>query len=242
MTGDTTKRPCLLLLPGLLCDETVWAAPRPAFDGVDTFVPSWGEQASLADMARSALAAAPSELLYVAGHSMGGRVALEMARQAPHRIQRLALFDTGVDPLAEGAAGAQERVRRMELLRMARERSMRAMGTEWARGMVHPSRVDSPVFDEIVAMVARKPLAVFEAQVQALLERPDASGVLAALRCPTLIACGREDNWAPLARHEAMHKLLPRWSRLAVIENSGHMTPMEQPDAVSRLLLEWMEA
>ncbi|HSV37067.1 MAG TPA: alpha/beta hydrolase, partial [Ramlibacter sp.] len=237
------SRPCLLLLPGLLCDETVWAAQRRAFEGVaDVIVPSWGEQSSLAEMARSTLAEAPSELLCIAGHSMGGRVALEMARQAPHRIQRLALFDTGVDPLPESDAGVHERARRMELLRMARERGMRAMGAEWARGMVHPSRLDSPVFDEILAMIERKPHAVFEAQIQALLARPDARSVLAGLRCPTLIACGREDNWSPLARHEGMHKLLSQWSRLVVIENSGHMTSMEQPDAVSRALLEWMEA
>ena len=236
------NRPCLLLLPGLLCDETVWAAPRRALDGVDILVPSWGEQSSLAEMARSALAAAPSQLLCVAGHSMGGRVALEMARQAPHRIQRLALLDTGVDPLPESDAGDHERARRMELLRIARERGMRAMGAEWARGMVHPSRLDSPVFAEIIAMIARKPVAVFEAQIQALLDRPDARGVLAGLRCPTLIACGRQDNWSPLARHEGMHKLVSPWSRLVVIEDSGHMTPMEQPDAVSRGLLEWMGA
>lgn len=98
------------------------------------------------------------------------------------------------------------------------------------------------MFDEIIAMIERKPLAVFEAQSQALLTRPDASGVLAGLRCPTLLACGREDNWSPLARHERMHKLLAQWSRLVVIENSGHMTPMEQPDAVSRALFDWMAA
>lgn len=239
----TANRPCLLLLPGLLCDETVWSAQRRAFDGiVDAIVPSWGEQSSIAEMARSALADAPSDLLYVAGHSMGGRVALEMAREAPHRIQRLALFDTGVDPLPESDAGVHERARRMELLRIARERGMRAMGAEWARGMVHPSRLDSPLFDEIVAMIERKPLAVFEAQTQALLTRRDATAVLAGLRCPTLIACGREDNWSPLARHQGMHKLQSQWSRLVVIEDSGHMTPMEQPGAVSRALLEWMEA
>ncbi len=237
-----TNRCCLLLLPGLLCDETVWAAQRRALDGVDTFVPSWGAHASLADMARSALAEAPSELLYVAGHSMGARVALEMARQAPQRIQRLALFDTGIEPLPANAAGVQERAHRMGLLRLARERGMHAMGAEWARGMVHPSRLDSPVFAQIMAMIERKSPELFEAQLQALLNRPDASEVLAGLRCPTLIGCGREDNWSPLARHERMHQLLPQWSRLVVIEDSGHMSPMEQPDAVSRALLEWLEA
>lgn len=235
------SRRCLLLLPGLLCDETVWAAQRHALNHVEVFVPSWGERASLVDMARGALEEAPSQLLCVAGHSMGARVALEMARLAPHRIQKLALFDTGIDPLPGDEAGARERAGRMELLRMAREQGMRAMGIAWARGMVHPSRLEAPVFADILAMIERKSVAIFEAQIQALLTRPDASDVLAGLRCPTLIGCGREDAWSPLARHERMHRLLPQ-SQLVVIEESGHMTPMEQPHAVSRALADWLEA
>ena len=82
---------------------------------------------------------------------------------------------------------------------------------------------------------------MFEAQVRALLARPDARPVLAGLACPTLIACGRQDAWSPLPRHEEMHRIVGH-SRLAVIEDSGHMSTMEQPEAAARLLAQWMQA
>ncbi len=113
------------------------------------------------------------------------------------------------------------------------------MGQAWARGMVHPSRLGTALFDEVLDMIERKTPDVFEAQIQALLTRPDAEPVLAAVRVPTLIAVGRHDAWSPLARHEAMHRVLPQ-ARLAVVEDAGHMTTMEQPACVSRQLLDWM--
>ena len=116
---------------------------------------------------------------------------------------------------------------------------MREMGRVWARGMVHPSRLDSPLFERILDMIERQTPAIFEAQIKALLARPDARDVLRNLRCPTLLACGREDAWSPLSRHEQMHAMVPQ-SRLVVIEDSGHMSTMEQPHAVSQALAEWM--
>jgi pimeloyl-ACP methyl ester carboxylesterase len=76
-------------------------------------------------------------------------------------------------------------------------------------------------------------------QINALLGRPDARAVFAAVQCPTLILCGRQDPWSPLSRHERMQRALPH-ARLVVIEDSGHMTTMEQPGAVSKALLEWL--
>jgi pimeloyl-ACP methyl ester carboxylesterase len=234
-------RPCVVLLPGLLCDEAVWTAQRAALGLAECFVPSYGELSSITAMADRVLESAPAPRFALAGHSMGGRVALEVVRLAPQRVERLALLDTGMDPLAPGAAGEQERAKRMALLGLAREKGMRAMGSEWARGMVHPSRLDAPLFQEILDMIERQTLAIFEAQISALLNRPDAREVLRGLRCPTLLACGRQDAWSPLSRHEQMHALVPG-SRLVAIEDSGHMSTMEQPGAVSQALLEWMQA
>jgi pimeloyl-ACP methyl ester carboxylesterase len=231
-------RPCVVLLPGLLCDAAVWTAQREALSFADCVVPSYGELSSITGMARSVLEAAPQRFS-LAGHSMGGRVALEMVRLAPERIERLALLDTGMDPIAPGTAGEQERDKRMALLRLARQEGMRRMGQAWARGMVHPSRLDSPLFEEILDMIERQTPAIFEAQINALLNRPDARGVLGSLRVPTLLLCGRQDAWSPLSRHEQMQALCPG-SRLVAIEDSGHMSTMEQPEAVSGALLEWM--
>lgn len=234
------NQPCVVLLPGLLCDTAVWTAQIQALHFAHCVVPSYGELSSIAGMARHVLDTAPAEHLCVAGHSMGGRVALEMARLAPQRVRRLALLDTGIDPLAAGQAGEHERTKRLALLQLAREQGMRAMGRQWAQGMVHASRWNSPLFAHILDMIERQTPAIFAAQLQALLTRPDARGLLEQLRCPTLLACGRQDAWSPLSRHEEMHALLPG-SRLAVVEDSGHMSPMEQPAAVSQALLEWMQ-
>ena len=234
-------RPQLLLLPGLLCDETVWTHQRSALShAANCIVPDYGELDSITAMAKSVLSTAPSGPLMVAGHSMGGRVALEIVRLAPSRVLRLALLDTGTEPLADGAAGDDERARRMALLALARRDGMRSMGRQWARGMVHPARIGTPVFEKILAMIERGTPDRFAAQLHALLGRPDARPVFAALACPTLLACGRQDTWSPLERHERMRHALPH-ARLVPIEDSGHMTTMEQPEAVSRILLQWVQ-
>jgi pimeloyl-ACP methyl ester carboxylesterase len=231
-------KPRVVLLPGLLCDAAVWREQVQALCFADCIVPSFGTLASLTTMARRVLDAVPAARFSLAGHSMGGRVALEIARIAPERIERFALFDSGLDPIAGGPSGEQELHSRMTLLRLARQEGMRPMGRQWARGMVHPARLGTPVFEEILDMIERQTPEIFEAQIQALLNRPDGREGLKRLSCPTLFACGRQDHWSPLSRHEEMHSLCPG-SRLMVIENSGHMTTMEQPGAVSDALLDW---
>lgn len=235
-TPDTT----LLLLPGLMCDADVWRDQRQVLaSGHRCIVPSYGDSSSITDMAHTTLAHVPEGRLAVAGHSMGGRVALEIARLAPQRVERIALLDTGLDPLAVGAAGVAERDQRYRLLQMAREVGMRAMGREWARGMVHPARLDTPLFERILDMIARSTPEHFAHQIEALLQRPDARPAFSALTCPVMLICGCQDDWSPLARHEAMQALLPT-ARLVPIEDSGHMAPMEQPDAVTAALIDWL--
>ena len=232
----------LLLLPGLLCDETVWTHQRAALSAIaETVVPDYRSLDSISAMAEKVLREAPSQTFALAGHSMGGRVALEVVRKAPERVSRLALLDTGFEPIALGEAGEQERAKRMNLLEIAKTRGMRAMGQQWAPGMVHPDRVATPLFDKILAMIERRTPAEFEAQITALLGRPDAGPVLSLLRCPTRLICGRQDTWSPYARHEIMQQMVPvPWSRLSAVEDCGHMSTMERPDAVSALLAQWL--
>ncbi|WP_159916920.1 alpha/beta fold hydrolase [Pantoea sp. 18069] len=234
------SRPCVVLLPGLLCDAAVWRAQRAALAFADCIVPSYGAAASIDDMARGVLAGVAAPRFSLAGHSMGGRVALAIARMAPERVERLALLDSGMEGIAPGEAGTQERDKRMALLHKARHSGMRAMGAQWARGMVHPDRLGTPLFGEVLDMVARFTPEIFAAQIEALLNRPDAAPVLQGLRCPTLLACGRQDSWSPLSRHERMQALCPG-STLVVIEDSGHMSTMEQPGQVSKALVDWMQ-
>ena len=235
-----TLDPTVALLPGLLCDEAVWAAQCQALPGRRCMVPSYGRRDSIEAMARGVLDQLPDQHFALAGHSMGARVALEVMRLAPQRVVRLALFDTGLDAIASGPDGERERAQRHALLALARAQGMRAMGLQWAPNMVLPAHRGAPLFERILAMIERQTPEVFELQIRALLGRPDARTVFASIGCPVLIGCGRQDAWSPLARHQQMQRLLPG-SRLVVIEDSGHMAPMEQPAAVTRALVEWLD-
>ena len=232
--------PSLLLLPGLMCDRAVWSAQIEALSPrFGCIVPHYGELNSLAAMAERVLREAPPGPLAVAGHSMGGRIAFEMFAQAPARIERLALLDTSYHPLPPGEEGERERAGRHALLAIAQAQGMRAMAREWAKGMVHPSRVGSPVFDAVLDMFERGTPTAFAAQIEALLARRDATDLLARIDVPTLVLCGREDGWSPPSRHEFMHERIAG-SRLVIVERCGHMSTMERPEAVMAALADWL--
>ncbi len=234
----------LMLLPGLMCDAAVWTPLLPALQAhAQCHVVAYGLRNSLTTMAEQVLIEAPTERFALAGHSMGGRVAMEVMRLAPQRVERLALMDTGTHTLAAGEAGERERAGRMTLLAQARTQGMRAMGQNWAKGMVHPSRLNTPVFEDILQMLGRSNPAQFEAQINALLTRRDAAPQLPTLPCPTLILCGREDSWSGPAQHEAMYSAishLGKQATLRIIEDCGHMCTMEQPQAVGEVLVAWL--
>jgi pimeloyl-ACP methyl ester carboxylesterase len=232
----------LVLIPGLVCDEAVWKAQIAAFSPTrHVIVADHKNLDSLTDMARNVLARAPRQFALV-GHSMGGRVALEILRIAPDRVRQLALLDTGFAPRATGEAGEQEAAKRYALLDIAKTQGMRAMGIEWARGMVHPDRLsDAVLMSEIHDMISRKTVEQFAAQIRALLARPDAADVLAAIRCPTLVLSGRQDSWSPWEQHVEIARRV-RNCELVAIERCGHMSTMEQPEQVTAALRTFLDA
>lgn len=226
----------LVLIPGLLCDGAVWRAQLDALGkDIDVRVAAVTGFASIAAMARSILADMP-DVASVAGHSMGARVALEMVRAAPGRIARLALLDTGLHP-----ARAGEDERRHALVDLGRRDGMRALADSWLPPMVGPGVLDArpALRAELYAMVERMNPEIHHAQITALLGRPDARDGLAAIRCPVLIGVGEHDAWSPPEQHREIAQAIPH-ARYVVFAGSGHMAPMEVPDAVTAALREWM--
>jgi pimeloyl-ACP methyl ester carboxylesterase len=237
----TSAKPTLVLLPGLLCDDEVWAAQQVALAGnCDVVIGRYGRLNRIEHMARHVLDTVTAPRFALAGHSMGGRVALEVLRQAPERVLGLALLDSGATALAPGQAGDEERRSRQRLLALARRDGMMAMARQWAPPMVHPDLLGSPLFERVVAMLARSDTDSFAAQIDALLSRPDAEPVLRAMRCPLLLLCGQQDSWSPPERHRAMQALVPG-ARLRLVDQCGHMSPMEQPQAISAALVAWLK-
>ncbi len=228
-------RPTILLLPGLLCDASVWRAQIDALRPyAHVLVADFSQHDSLEAMARSALAMTEGPIIAI-GHSMGARVAMEMAHLAPERIEKLALIDTGVDSRREG-----EEAKRQVLVDLAYAEGMGALAERWLPPMLHVDRVeDQALLAPLKEMVMRATPEQHQRQIQALLDRPDLRPRLPDIACPTLIMVGRQDRWSPLAQHEEMAALIPR-AELVVIEDSGHMTLLEQPEQVSHALLRWL--
>jgi pimeloyl-ACP methyl ester carboxylesterase len=232
----------LVLVPGLVCDETVWEHQVAVLGaGRDIQVAGHAHSDTLGAMAGRILdQAAPRFAL--AGHSMGGRVALEVLARAPERVSRLALLDTGYKALASGEAGESEKAGRYRLLEIAQRDGMLAMARDWARGMVHGARLNDPaLMNAIHSMIVRAGVAKFEAQVRALLARPDRTDLLTTLRMPTLVLCGRQDSWSPLSRHEEMARLI-KGSHLVGVPDCGHMSTMERPEAITAAMLAWLDS
>ncbi|MEJ2036575.1 MAG: alpha/beta hydrolase [Maritimibacter sp.] len=221
-----------LLIPGLLCDETTWA---PVRERIPAEVADLSTQDSITQMARDCLDRYPG-LLRVAGHSMGARVAMEMAHLAPERIERLALLDTGIHPLKEG-----ETAKREEIVRFAYDNGMEALAARWLPPMVYEAnQQNAALMQSLTDMVLRKTPDLHARQINALVHRPDASAYLPGITCPVLLVVGRQDQWSPVAQHQDMLRLLPD-ARLEIIENAGHFAPVEQPDVVAGLLAEFLE-
>jgi pimeloyl-ACP methyl ester carboxylesterase len=230
----------LVLVPGLMCDSTVWRdAMVELAPSVMTWVANVHDLDRIETMAQALLAGAPTEPFALAGHSLGGRVALEVLRQAPQRVERLALLDTGWEARPPGLAGEEERDRRYNLVALARREGMSAVARRWLPGMLHPRWLGSALERELTAMVERCSPEAFAAQTEALLNRPDAGALLGAVACPTLVLCGRDDAWSPLARHEELARRIPG-AKLVVVDDCGHMSSVEQPAAVTAALVEWL--
>lgn len=224
----------LLLLPGLICDSRIFAPQLAAFPQA-VAAADYGEADDLGAMAERVLAAAPDRFAML-GHSMGGRVALEVVRRAPRRVTRLALVSTGVH-LPE----PDEAAKRHALREIGRTRGMAALVDSWLPPMVAPSRRDDAAFmAPLHTMCVEAGLARFEAQVRALLGRPEVASLLPRLTCPVLLATGSADCWSPSHQHAAMAALIPG-SQLVLVDGAGHMLPHEAPDPLNAAIADWLQ-
>jgi len=227
------KQP-LLLLSGLLCDETVWAdIPERLADIAEVEILSFGGFSSITAMAEHVLTVAP-ERFALAGHSMGGRVALETVRTGRSRIAGLALLNTGVHTVRDGEPQSRGR-----LLRLAYEKGMSVLAAEWLPPMMAGGARSVELMPRLTAMIERSTPDVYAGQVNALLNRPDALPVLPRIDVPTLLLSGSEDTWSPVSQHETMRRRIPH-ATLFEIHGAGHMAPFERPDAVAVALREWL--
>jgi len=228
-------KPLLLLLPGMTNNAALWQFVAPALASVaEVRTPEFPDQDSVAAMAEVALAAAGSRDFCLAGFSLGGWVAQEIVVRAPERVQRLALIDSGAGPI-----GAEMKVV-MEKSRAAAAKDYDRLLDRMLPGAVHPSRLaDRPLCDAIMAMLREVGAGTFQKHCTAAIGRPDWRDELQVYSRRALIVCGRQDQTTPPQQTEELARLLPR-ATLEWIEECGHLSPLERPEAVAGALRQWL--
>lgn len=222
----------LILLPGMMCDARMWAAQVAAID-IPVVIPDLLGHDNFPAMASEILATAPPRFA-VAGLSMGGILAFELWRRAPHRISHLALLDTTPFPDSQ-----DRQALRIEQIEKVLAGGLRALAIDELKPMylVNDGTDDQDaLLDVILDMALGHGPEVFERQSLALKNRVDSRDTLATIECPTTVICGAQDRLCPVSFHELMADEIPD-AELFVIEHCGHLATMECPDVVNEHLL-----
>ncbi len=225
----------LLLLPGLLCDHELWRSQIEALPGaIETVVADMTGHEDMQLLAQSILDSAPPQFA-LAGFSMGGYCALEIYRQAPERVQKLALIDTSAR-----ADTRQQTEHRETLIDLCRAGEINEVLDHVLPAFVSQAHLqDRSLVDRIRAMASRIGCEAFIREQRAIMSRDDKRAMLKTITCDTLVLCGREDQLTLPEFHTELAELIPG-SRLVVIDESGHFAPMEQPERVAEAMQRWL--
>ena len=224
----------LILVPGLICDDEVWAHAEANLSEIaDCRTVPADEADTMQGLASAVLETAP-ETFAIAGFSMGGYVAMEVLRQAPERVTRLALLDTtarGDTP--EKAAGRDAAIADCE------EGRFDAPLDRFVPLLLHRERMAEPLADQVRSMGHRVGPDLFARRHRAMLTRGDGRELLAGANIPVRAICGRSDALTSVEEHQEIADLAPR-GRLSIVEDCGHMPPLERPQAATALLRDWL--
>jgi len=234
-TAQSTVKPTLVFLPGLLNTRRLFEHQIEALsDIVDCVVPELWHHDSIAAMAKAAIDAAPPRFA-LAGFSMGGYVAFEIMRQAGARIDRLALLNTQANP-----DPPESTARRRGFIEQTRIGRFHGVQPSLLPQLLHPSHVaDELITQPILEMAAEIGAEGFVREQEAIMGRPDSRPLLVDIAVPTVVIVGRQDASIPLRRAEEMAADIAT-SRLVVLEECGHMSPLERPTEVSSALRAWL--
>ncbi len=217
----------------MMCDARLFGPQIAELGGLSH---SFGSDEDKVEDMASRLLQTPGQLALV-GLSMGGIIAMEMLRQAPDRVERIALLDT--NPLAEKPDIQARRAPQMQAVREGRLAAV--MRDEMKPNYLSDGPQKQGILDLCMDMALNAGDQVFLNQSIALRDRPDQTETLRHFKGPALVLCGRDDTLCPIGRHELMHDLMPQ-STLEIIDGAGHLPTLEQPTQTTKALRRWLES
>jgi pimeloyl-ACP methyl ester carboxylesterase len=225
----------ILLVPGLLCTAEIFAPQIAAlWPYGPVTVASTLEGETIAEIAANILAHAPPRFV-LAGISMGGYICFEILRQAPERVIKLALIDTTARPDTP-----EQTAQRRALITLSRKVRFRTILAQMFTSLVHPAHWrNAHLRDVQIRMGLAVGIDGMARQQAAIIARPDSRPDLASITVPTLVLVGDKDPLTPPDRAEEMAAAIPE-ARLVIVPDCGHISTLEQPEAVNRALIEWL--
>lgn len=225
----------LVLIPGLACTSRLFEPQIAALSADRTvLVADHTRDDSIPDIAARLLREAP-ERFALAGLSMGGYVALEVMRQAPERVARLALLDTSARP--DSVEASQDRKRLMALAEAGRFQDIHSK--LWPR-LAHPDhQSDQALHDIVFDMMRETGAEAYIRQQRAIMARPDSRPTLPGIEIPTLVLVGEGDAITPPEIAREMAEMI-EWASLVIVPGSGHLSTLEQPERVTQALKLWL--
>jgi pimeloyl-ACP methyl ester carboxylesterase len=228
-------RTTLVLLPGLINTRRVFEQQIEALSDVaDCIVPELWHHDTIGAMADATLAAAPLTFA-LGGFSMGGYVAFEILRRAAARVERLALIDTQATP-----DSAESTKRRRALLDQTKIGRFHGVQRTLLPQLVHRRHInDAAITQPIFDMAQEIGADGFVREQRAIIDRSDSRHMLVDIDIPTVVIVGRQDQVTPMPRSEEMAADIAN-SRLVVLEECGHMSPLEKPAEVTAALRRWL--
>lgn len=226
----------VVLVPGLACSPRIYDPQIPAlWRQGPVFLANHARGGDMAAIARRILAEAPLRFA-LAGHSMGGYIILEMYRQAPERIARLALLNTSARPEAPEVSE-----KRRAMINEVKQGGYRAVMDRLFASFVHPALARDERLHRIVLDMADDvgPDA-FVWQVEAISGRADSRPTLATIKCPTLVLTCDADDMVPSEASIEMADGIAG-AKLVTVPDCGHLPQLEKPQAMTDALLDWLE-
>ncbi len=229
------KQP-LMVIPGLLCTAALWERQRAGLEDIcDIRIADHTRHDSVGAIAAALLDEMPATFA-LAGLSMGGYIAMEILRQAPQRVSRLALLDT-----APGADDEARKELRRQFVALARKAGIGPVIDRLMPQFLSEKHCKDAAMAALVRKMAEDTgTEAFARQQEAIMGRPDSTALLGEIRCPSLVLVGADDGLTPPDVARFMHERLQD-SSLVVVPDCGHLSPIEQPDAVTQALRVWLQ-